>query len=633
MKYLNSSISNTVLPWLSLVSLLYLPSLVCAQVPETDCEEVLNSLEPQVKQADSLIIRISELMRTNDSTTTCLLAYYSDNYVGEGKEKTSQYYYNLLANRFYRKRQLDSSRYYLAAALRCDSILGDSFLLSTDIGIQANILLSEGKLDEAISKYQLSLQLLDKEAKPTNASAMYSNIGVAYLKKNFYESALQNFTRALEFDRKRSNVYAVESGLILKVNIGIVLKNQKKYSEAITNLKNLADTLTENNIQNDYIALLINANLASCYIAVDSLDKAEIHQNLAEKIVAESSFNPVTVYSNRINLSYHQGNATKMKEYMDKMADIFQQYNEPFDAEYLTDMGNYLSLTGKASKATEQWESALKLLEQDSLSTLKLDLLQSLGQTYQEAGMAPKAADFFSEALNHQKRMFEKNRVTAINDMLTVYEVQNYQNRLERNKIERALLLSQRKSDQLSLGLATATILLLLTGFAFYRRNSRLRQKNLQAERDFLQKQQKQKERELEFQKQQLLNRNLQIAKIKRNVLQLSERDFSDKKFFQRKLQLAMNEDIPGDFFFKDFNLFYPGFAKKLTLKFPEISNRQLQYCILIALGLSNSEIADILFVSEGAVEKSRARMAEKLGIPKTANLTPQLRNVLLSSD
>lgn len=624
---------NFIYSSLLLIGVLILPdqSLFAQQAtPDQNCTARLEQLSDRQKAADSLIVRISRMMQANDSAYQCLLPYYVEHYVGPGKEKTAQYYYNLMANRQFRKGNYDSVRYYLQSALHCDSILGDSFLLSTDIGIKANLFLQEGQLDEAIEQYQLSLRLLDKDAKPTNANAMYSNLGVAFIKKGYYESALQNFRQALEYDRKRSNVYAVESGLILKVNIGVVLKNQEKYDEAIANLQGIADTIAQNNIQNAYISYLVNANLSSCYLAIDSLERADYYLSQAEVLMQTAELNPVSNYSSRVNLAYRQGDAHTMKTYLDKLADIFTDRGQALDAEYHADWGNYYALTGKKTEAIEQWETALQLLSQDSASLLKLDVLQALGKACEEVGLPARAAAYFSEALKHQQRIQEKNRVTAINDMLTVYAVDKYQAQLKRSQIEKALLLSRQKADRLRLGLALMAALGLLGGFGFYYRTSRLRQQGLQTEKKLLEQQQSQRKRELEFQKQQLLNRNLQMARIKKQVLELSERNFSDKKLLQRKLHMAMNESDLGDIFFKDFKLFYPGFAQQLTREYPDVSNRQLQYCSLIALGLSNQEIADILHVSVNSVEKARTRLADQFQLPSTANLSPMLRNHLL---
>lgn len=632
LNYLNKTGAKHALLAFLLFTLSYNPVYAQSPTVEINCKGQLEDLSPRQKEADSLIVRIAGMMKANDPGYQCFLPFYIENYVGPGKEKSSQYYYNLMANTQFRKGNYDSVRYYLADALRCDSILGDSFLMSTDIGIKANLLLSEGKTDEAIEQYKLSLSYLNAEEKPMNANAMLTNLGVAYLRKGYTETALQHYLKALEYDKKRSNVYGIESGLILKINIGIILKRQKKYSESLQNLLSVEDTLRALKVENPYISYLTFVNLASCYFDQDSLQKAAHYVDLAENKVNEAGFDPSRILSWRVSLAQKRNDLREMKQYLDQLAAYFDEKKSEPDLEYIFDLGQFYSLSGKKQAAIRAWEPALKELQADSTSNIKLDLLQAVGQTFMETGNFTKAAQYLKQAIKHNEIIEENNRVTTINDMLTSYEVRNYQAQIERNKVEKALLLSRQKIDRLILGLAAALIILLLTGFAFFRRTSLLREQHLQTEKWFLEKEAQQKNKELEFQKQQLLNRNLQLAQLKNNVLDLCQRDISDKKLFQRKIHMTLNETSLGEYFFNDFNLFYPGFNKKLTQKYPEISNRQLQYCMLIALGLSNKEIADILFVSESSVEKSRFRLAERFQLTETSKLSPMLRNFLLEN-
>ena len=59
----------------------------------------------------------------------------------------------------------------------------------------------------------------------------------------------------------------------------------------------------------------------------------------------------------------------------------------------------------------------------------------------------------------------------------------------------------------------------------------------------------------------------------------------------------------------------------QLTPQFDPLTTREREVLKLIAEGISNKEIADLLFISIRTVEHHRANIMQKLNIRKTANL------------
>jgi len=74
------------------------------------------------------------------------------------------------------------------------------------------------------------------------------------------------------------------------------------------------------------------------------------------------------------------------------------------------------------------------------------------------------------------------------------------------------------------------------------------------------------------------------------------------------------------------FERVHPGFIAKLEKNFSDISTNDLKHCAYIKMGLSNSEIADVLFVGKKAVEMSHYRLKKKLGFPKELTLKQALQ-------
>ena len=61
--------------------------------------------------------------------------------------------------------------------------------------------------------------------------------------------------------------------------------------------------------------------------------------------------------------------------------------------------------------------------------------------------------------------------------------------------------------------------------------------------------------------------------------------------------------------------LFDQAFFDRLSEIHPDLTDSELRYCVLVRLGLSRKEAADILAISLSAIEKRRHRIKQKLGL------------------
>ena len=69
----------------------------------------------------------------------------------------------------------------------------------------------------------------------------------------------------------------------------------------------------------------------------------------------------------------------------------------------------------------------------------------------------------------------------------------------------------------------------------------------------------------------------------------------------------------------------YPNFFSKLTLKHPELTEKDKFHCGFILIGLSVKRVAEISFVAQTTVNSARYRIKKKLGLTKTQNLKEYL--------
>lgn len=124
--------------------------------------------------------------------------------------------------------------------------------------------------------------------------------------------------------------------------------------------------------------------------------------------------------------------------------------------------------------------------------------------------------------------------------------------------------------------------------------------------------------------KQFVLNlnqKNALIDKISKELLRLNHALDEEKTVIQSTLNEIKSSVILTDKDWKTFLIrfekIHPDFIAKLKLKYPKITTSELRYLMLIKIGLSNKEMADLLGVSPNTIIVTWKRLREKLGFSK----------------
>ena len=62
-------------------------------------------------------------------------------------------------------------------------------------------------------------------------------------------------------------------------------------------------------------------------------------------------------------------------------------------------------------------------------------------------------------------------------------------------------------------------------------------------------------------------------------------------------------------------------FVTRLSTRFPQLKEKDLQLCMLVRLGLSTSVLAAAFYISEDSMKKKQLRLKEKLGVSHETSL------------
>lgn len=110
---------------------------------------------------------------------------------------------------------------------------------------------------------------------------------------------------------------------------------------------------------------------------------------------------------------------------------------------------------------------------------------------------------------------------------------------------------------------------------------------------------------------------NLKSAEIKKEVRKV-----------QQKINLSKERDNYWKKFEKNFDVVHEDFFKKLSERYPMLTNNDKKLCAMLRMNLSSKEIAELLNISVRSVELSRYRLRKKIGLEREENLTEWIQNI-----
>lgn len=147
----------------------------------------------------------------------------------------------------------------------------------------------------ALDYFMKALSVAESEKYSKLLESLYSNIGSVYFRIGDSKNALDYYTKGLVVAKIGNNVKMV---FIISQNIGSILVNEKKYNEAIEHYLSIKDEMGESIQKQDLVVLL--ANVAGCYSAIEKLDKAEKFANEAVEISLQCNYKSTLAQSYQI---------------------------------------------------------------------------------------------------------------------------------------------------------------------------------------------------------------------------------------------------------------------------------------------------------------------------------------------
>jgi len=244
-----------------------------------------------------------------------------------------------------RQGQYDKSLDYMYDGLRDYDKINDysgQAKIHNNIG---NIYNFNQDYENAYIEYKKTIQLAEKADKVNRFKMVFTNIGVIFLNKNEYDSALYYFNKSLQIYPLKKKYYNSISGLYN--NIGLVFKKQKQYDSALVYFNRSIDLLKE--INHEMGIVKAKANIGIMYIEMKKYSKAK-------KILLEALKYSKTNKMGEATKEIYLGLSVIAKETNDYKNAL--KYNILY-VEY-KDSINSIEVTKKISEYREQYEAEKK---------------------------------------------------------------------------------------------------------------------------------------------------------------------------------------------------------------------------------------------------------------------------------
>lgn len=437
------------------------------------------------------------------------------------------------------------------------------------------------------------------------------------------EKAVQNLTRAISIF-ERHNGKASNHGVMLQRLANTYMK-QEKYDFALDIYdKALAKFKSADRMDNYYLTLI---NVADCYQY-----KGEYEKGLT---TIEKSIEGLKHFGNSRLLAVAYGVRGDQLKNLNKTNDAQESYEEALFHAYKISSNRTLQIAREFLELliqTENFERAERLIKETKpyLEDANIEYQYS----YLEVAADYRAAiNQFEKAVELHKRVhilkdssYYENKQQLVDDIQALYRVQEREQ--ENRSLNKTIVQKEESISLLTIGTIILVILCLFVIVIWVTRSNYQKriisleksqraelESKLRIERENAQL----KERLIEQQKTELLGYSMEVANMNEkidNLIQNAEKEGQDSNIGQQ-LKSLITVNKSWDSFIARFKEVEPDFIPRLSKTYPNLTQKDLEFCSLVRINVSYKDIANFLQISHESVFKKRYRIAQKMELEK----------------
>lgn len=117
------------------------------------------------------------------------------------------------------------------------------------------------------------------------------------------------------------------------------------------------------------------------------------------------------------------------------------------------------------------------------------------------------------------------------------------------------------------------------------------------------------------------------IEKIEHKILELEPSKRKELKSVLTYIQETLNLDENWEDFMIHFKKMHPDFYGKILERYPNLSKKEIKHMAFIKLGMTSSEVANIMIIKKESLRVLRSRLKKKLKLHPSEDLTTFIQN------
>lgn len=465
----------------------------------------------------------------------------------------------------------------------------------------------------AIETFLMILERYGQTADSNNIALArsYNGMGITFANRNQHDVALPYFRKSLEI---YENLDDQRGMYLLNSNIGASYLNQALFQDALPYLYKVQEIVLKQNYNGDE-PVYANSQLGLAY------------QGFGDYALAEHFFLEALKLTNR------------------------KQYNHllPFINNLYARNLIYQKRYAEAERIGLQLRRELK--NRQGAEALDIEALATLAEAAAAQGNYQAGYNYLMERARKVESLEKRIRLETLSQQK--YEFEHYRQEQKRALEQRNMALVHAKIAYRNITIGCLVLCLIGTalGLIFLYRRNKAQRRDSEAISNELQTRNEMDHKRIETMEQhfnnQIDDKNKELASNALLFLRITKtaNDILDKtkqlkvnfalrgkekllatEIEQLAEQLSTNKD------WNEFTFYFEQtdkeFLKKLTEKYPTLTPKEKQYCILFNLNLSNKDIANLTGKTLQSVGMAKFRLKEKMGLDKDADLAYTLQQL-----
>ncbi len=563
--------------------------------------------------------------------------------------------YNKISDKYldydFSKSRLYADSALLVAPKNCDKkIISDVYI---NIG---NSFYFKGDLDSTLYYYTKSYNEIKNTDNKKEIASSLNRMGLIYESKSEYQTASEYFMKSLKLFEEIESQLGIAN---VYNNLGIIndrLLNSNKsleyYNNALTIYQKGNDKIGEANVLN---------NIATVYTDIKRYDRALIYAKKSLVIFKEinKQSQMATAYNNIGTLYSLKEKYDSALHYMDKSLTINNKIeSKTGTANDYNEIAHIFAKKNNNEKALEYLLKSLKIRREVGNILSEFKTLKDVSLIYQNLGNYKEALNYHIEYTNLKDSVFSEKTELQISELQIKYETEKKDSEI---KLLTKDALIKRNFTILLIAIITGLLIISIMFLYLFKTKSKLLKSNKlqynqkeeinklarlkqEAENRLLDEEVRQqyeinrlqkdkhlselqhKNRELTTSAMHLITKNNILFSIQKSLEEISQN--SDPAFRKnaKKIIREINQNINLDADWEQFKLHFEkvnsDFFQNLKTDFPQLTKGDLKICAYIRINLSSKEIAQMLNITLGGVNKKLYRLRKKLNISAEINLT-----------